>query len=211
MPIIPNQQDAGRPASRGQVKQAEILAYSARVIADEGYERASIRKIAAAMDMSVSALYYYFASKEELLFSIQYHAFDGLVRRLENRLAGEEDPERKLFLLIENHLEFFSSRLNELTICSHEIKTLKGDAYDKVLERRRRYYNIALGIVREIKAKRKDSALPVSLATLNLFGMLNWIYMWYDPNKNRSYRVLAKEIFNLYLNGIKSRNGTGAA
>ena len=206
MPIMPNQGDAGGTASKGQVKQAEILDYSARVIAEEGYEKASIRKIASAMGMSVSALYYYFASKEELLYFIQYHSFDGLVRRLEERLAKENDPERKLYLLIENHLEYFLSRLNELTICSHEINTLKGKAYDKVRERRRRYYDIALGIVREIKAKRKDSALQVPLATLNLFGMLNWIYMWYDPKKNRSYRVLAKEIYNLFLNGIKSKN-----
>lgn len=206
MPIMPNQADAGGTASKGQVKQAEILAWSARVIAEEGYEKASIRKIAAAMGMSVSALYYYFASKEDLLYCIQYHSFDGLVRRLEERVAREKNPERKLYLLIENHLEFFHNRLNELTICSHEINTLKGEAYDKVFERRRRYYDIALGLVREVKAKRKDSALQVPLATLNLFGMLNWIYMWYDPDKNRSYRVLAKEIYNLFLNGIKSKN-----
>jgi AcrR family transcriptional regulator len=211
MPIMSNQRDAGGTAGKGQVKQAEILAYSARLIAQEGYEKASIRKIASAMDMSVSALYYYFASKEELLFSIQYHAFDDLVCKLEERLAGETDPERKLYLLIENHLEYFMSRLNELTICSHEINTLRGDAYDKVFERRRRYYNIALGIVREIKAKKKDGALQVPLATLNLFGMLNWIYMWYDRDKNRSYRVMAKEIYNLFLNGFKTKKRSSPA
>jgi len=206
MPVMPNQEHAAGGASKGQAKQAEILAYSAGVIAEEGYEKASIRKIASAMGMSVSALYYYFASKEDLLFSIQYDSFDGLVRRLEEKLVGETDPERKLYLLVENHLEFFLNRLNELTICSHEINTLKGEAYDRVFERRRRYYHVALGIVREVKAKRKDGALQVPLATLNLMGMLNWIYMWYDPNKNRSYRVLAREIYNLFLNGIKSKS-----
>jgi len=30
--------------------------------------------------------------------------------------------------------------------------------------------------------------------------------MWYDPAKKKSYRVLAKEIFNLFLNGIKSKS-----
>lgn len=193
-------------ASKGEVKQAEILAHAAAVIAKEGYERASIRKIASAMGMSVSALYYYFASKEALLFSIQYHAFDGLVRRLEERLGGVRDPERRLYMLIENHLEFFLSRLNELVICSHEVNTLNGEAYARVLERRRRYYQIALGIVKDVKAKRNDGALQAPLAALNLFGMLNWIYMWYDPEKNPSRRVLANEIYNLFLNGIRSRS-----
>lgn len=205
-PQTRNQGNTTSTASRGEIKQAEVLAYSASVIAEEGYEKASIRKIASAMGMSVSALYYYYASKEELLFSIQYNSFDDLVRRLENALEAETDPERKLYLLIENHLEFFLSRISELTICSHEINTLKGEAYDKVWRRRRRYYLIALGIVGEIKAKHKNSALQVSLATLNLFGMLNWIYMWYDPGKKKSYRVLAREMYNLFLNGIKSKS-----
>lgn len=206
MPNLSKQGNAAGGAGRGGARQAEILARSARVIAEEGYEKASIRKIASAMGMSISALYYYFSSKEDLLFSIQYSSFDGLVRRLEDRLDGESDPERKLYLLIENHLEFFLERLNELTICSHEINTLKGEAYDKVLERRRRYYHIAFGIVRDIKATNKDAALQAQLATLNLMGMLNWVYMWYDAEKNRSCRALATEIYNLFLNGIRSNS-----
>ena len=206
MPDMSNQRNAAEGAGRGSARQAEILARSAQVIAEEGYEKASIRKIASAMGMSISALYYYFSSKEDLLFSIQYSSFDGLVRRLEDRLDGESDPERKLYLLIENHLEFFLERLNELTICSHEINTLKGEAYDKVLERRRHYYHIALGIVKEIKATNKDAALQARLATLNLMGMLNWVYMWYDADKNRSCRALVTEIYNLFLNGIRSES-----
>ncbi len=193
------------PVSKAEVKQAEILAYSTVVIAREGYEKASIRKIAAEMGMSVSALYYYFSSKEELLFSIQYNAFDGLVCAVEDKQGEVTDPELKLYDFIENYLRFFLDRLDEQIICSHEINTLKGDAYDKVRKRRRRLYNIAFGIVSEIKAGNKNSALQVSLATLNLFGMLNWIYMWYDPENQRSYKVLSREIYNLFLNGIKSR------
>jgi uncharacterized protein YqgQ len=36
--------------------------------------------------------------------------------------------------------------------------------------------------------------------------MLNWIYMWYHPDRDRSYRVMAKEIYNLFLNGIRSKS-----
>jgi AcrR family transcriptional regulator len=175
------------------------------VIAQEGYEKASIRRIAKEMGMSISALYYYFASKEELLFSIQYTSFADLLKKLEARLEGIEDPDHKLFILIENHIEHFLNRLNELTICSHEINTLKGEAYEKVLGLRRRYYDIALAIIDEIKQTREDSALDTPLAAFNLFGMLNWIYMWFDPEKNESLRVVAEELYNLFLTGISSR------
>lgn len=211
MSVLPNQENRSGSASKGQVKQAEILAYSASVIAREGYEKASIRKIASATGASISALYYYFSSKEDLLFSIQYNAFDTVVHRLEERLDGVRDPQSKLYILVENHLEYFLKHLDESVICSREINALTGGAYEKVFRVRRRYYQIALGIVGEIKARYKDCALQNSLATLNLFGMLNWIYMWYDPEKDRSYRVIAKEIYNLFLSGIKSKSRSGPA
>lgn len=183
------------------LRQAKILSYSAKLIAKEGYEKASIRRIAAEMGMSISALYYYFTSKEELLYSIQYTSFAGLLEKLEKKLVGVEAPDLKLYLLIENHVEHFLNRISELTICSHEINTLKGKPYRKVMEVRRRYYDIALEIVEEMK----NGALDTPIATLNLFGMLNWIYMWFDPAKNKDHQVVAEEIYNLFLNGIDSK------
>lgn len=195
--------------SKGSISQARILSNSAKVIAELGYDRASIRKIAAKMNMSISALYYYFSSKEELLYSIQHHSFYNLVKRLEEKLKGVKGPERRLYLLIENHLEYFVNRMSELIICSHEINTLQGDSYAKVEKIRRRYYNIAYAIVNEIRKKRKGNALTGSLATLNLFGMLNWVYMWFDTKRNKSYQALSGEIYNLFLNGIRSNSKTG--
>jgi AcrR family transcriptional regulator len=191
------------------LRQEKILTYSAKVIAQEGYEKASIRRIAKEMGMSISALYYYFSSKEELLFSIQHTSFADLLKKLEARLEGVEAPDQRLFILIENHIEHFLNRLNELTICSHEINTLQGAAYEKVLELRRRYYDTALAVIDGIQKQNKRSALDTPLATLNLFGMLNWIYMWFDPAKNRSHRVVAEELYNLFLNGINSTSRSG--
>lgn len=187
-------------------RQARILRFSAKVIAREGYEKASIRRIAREMGMSISALYYYFKSKEDLLFSIQYTSFAELVEKLEARLEDVTRPNHRLFVLIENHIEHFLNRLNELNICSHEINTLKGTAYKKVWKIRRRYYDIALEIVTALKDSRKGTMLDPSLATLNLFGMLNWIYMWYEPKKNVTPAMLAEEIYNLFLNGINSKS-----
>jgi AcrR family transcriptional regulator len=186
------------------LRQDKILSYAALVIAREGYEKASIRTIAKEMGMSISALYYYFGSKEDLLFSIQHTSFADLLQKLEARLEETSNPDQRLYLLIENHLEHFLSRLNELTICSHEINTLKGDPYKKVLELRRRYFEDALTIVEGIQEK-AGSQLDARQATFNLFGMLNWIYMWFDPKKSQAPQALAREIHSLFMNGMNAK------
>lgn len=197
-------------AARSERRQAEILSLCSRVIAEQGYARASIRRIAAEMGLSVSALYYWFPSKQDLLFAIQFHAFREIVDRLERAWQDVADPREKLRILVGNHLDYFLGRLDELTICSHEIHTLKGRPYQRVEEVRRRYYNLALGVVREILASRGARELQASLATLNLFGMLNWIYMWINPARNRSHRALAREICELFLHGLVDGPAGGA-
>ena len=195
-----------RTARRGHEERLEhILGVAARVFADEGYEKASIRKIASKLNGSLSALYYYVKSKEELLFRIQYHTFDSLVRALKGKIRGVADPEEKIRLMVESHLEHFLSHISELKVCSHELESLTGRAYRKVLEVRREYFRVTLGIIKEIRKKRGASGPDPHLAALHLFGMLNWIYMWYDPEKNPSGRKLSEQLSSLFLNGFLPR------
>jgi AcrR family transcriptional regulator len=56
----------------------ELLTRSAKLFADQGYEKASMRKVAQVARISLPGLYYYVRSKEELLFLIQHRAFDDL-------------------------------------------------------------------------------------------------------------------------------------
>ncbi|MEX0979486.1 MAG: helix-turn-helix domain-containing protein, partial [Gemmatimonadota bacterium] len=85
-------------------KLARILRESAAVFAEKGYHRASIRDIAAATGVSLSGLYYYFSSKEELLFLIQEHCFGTILERLREDLERVSRPQDRLRLLVRNHL-----------------------------------------------------------------------------------------------------------
>ena len=51
-------------------KRLEVLAAAARVFCAEGYDKASMRRIAAEAQASLAGIYHYIESKEELLYSI---------------------------------------------------------------------------------------------------------------------------------------------
>jgi AcrR family transcriptional regulator len=95
-------------------KLESILRAAAAIFAEKGYHQASIRDIARATRVSLSGLYYYFTSKEELLFLIQDHAFGTLEDTLERLLEGVTDPHRRLRLLVENHLRYFVGNMAEM-------------------------------------------------------------------------------------------------
>lgn len=187
-------------------KLAQILSTSARIFADEGYERASIRRVASELGISLSGLYYYFEGKEELLFRIQYHTFEALIDDLEAKQRGIEDPVEKLRILVHNHLEHFLAHINELKVCSFELESLTGDFDRKVRGLRRAYFQRLVAILEEIEAVKGDGSYDPRVAALALFGTLNWIYTWYDPKRYPSPQSLSDHLSDLFLYGFLSSN-----
>jgi len=59
--------------------------------------------------------------------------------------------------------------------------------------------------VEAIAAEAGDSPLDARLATLYLFGMLNWIYMWYPAAGKVSDEELADQLVTLFLDGFLPR------
>jgi AcrR family transcriptional regulator len=201
---VPDSAEHGRKYAR---RFAEILTVAAQVIAEEGYEKASIRTIAAAAGVSIPGLYYYFKSKEEVLFLIQHGTFSSLVENLEERLKQEQgaSPERRVRIVIENHLQHFLAHLPELKVCARELESLKGEHYNQVLERRREYYHMTREIIDEI-VEGSVGQLDSDLAALSLFGMLNWVYMWYDPSRHSDLKHLALQLSSIFIDGIRPRD-----
>jgi len=181
---------------------ASILKAASKIIARDGFEGASIRKVAAKAGIGLSGIYYYFNSKDEMLFALQDYAFSTLVENLKEKLETAGTPEDKLKAVIENHFNFFINNMDDLKVCVHESGSLSGVYYKKILKIRREYFILVRSVVAEII--KKPGLHDVNLATLFLFGSLNWIYMWYDPKENPDITKLRDQLLTIFLNGIKA-------
>lgn len=183
-------------------KLKRILRQASAVFAEKGYHRASIRDIARATGVSLSGLYYYFSSKEELLFLIQSHCFDTILERLRTDLDGVEAPEEKLRVLVHNHLRFFVSNMPEMKVLSHEADSLSGEYHERVTDQKKEYTKIAYDILERLAPA--DDPPDLRGATFSLFGMMNWIYNWYGPERDVDVDRLADEMLHIFLRGYRS-------
>jgi AcrR family transcriptional regulator len=216
-PTSPNQSHEPRPnrvsTRRGprqatQQKLDNLLAASAALIADKGFEATSLRDVSRALDVSLAGLYHYFDSKEELLFQIQYRTFASLLARQEETLVAPGSAEEKLRRLVLGHLAFFAAHPNELKVCTYELESLKGDRYEKTEAIRRRYYRLMSMVLAElmgIPTTNGKEPRASRHAALFVFGMLNWIFMWYEPARHGSVDQIGDEMIALVLNGVRAR------
>lgn len=180
---------------------SSILKAASQVIARNGFDGASVRDVAAKGKIGLSGIYYYFKNKDEMLYAIQQHAFTTLVERLRQKLDAAGSPEEKVKAVIDNHFQFFVNHMDEFRVCIHEIDSLSGKYYRSVLETRREYFGLVREAVRDLCDGSKSD---VDVATLFLFGSLNWVYMWYDPERNADIDQLSSQYLHIFLNGINT-------
>ena len=187
----------------GPERKLEIRTKAAQVFADSGFDRASIRDLAKAADMSLAGLYYYYRGKDEILFDIQFQSFQTLLEIQAEALAGVTDPVEKLDKVIGAHCAFFASHLHEMKVMSREAQQLDGEFAKEVDELRRRYVRLVKGIVEEIAAEKgtRPGTTP-DIAVFLLFGMMNWMYTWYDRDRDGEPHVIARQISRIFEGGI---------
>src|ERR1700733_15547773 len=189
------------PATRFDRRLAQILTHATDVFCEKGYKGASMRDLSRASGMSLAGLYYYFESKEQLLFLIQKHTFTTIVQRLKSRLEGVSDPEQQIRIFILNHLEYFLANPASMKVLSHEAEALNQGFASEVAAIKREYYRICVGLLDELKRQR-SLQFSTRIAVLSLFGMMNWIYTWHNPRVDADADEIALAMGDIFLRGV---------
>ena len=190
--------------SRYDQKLEFILRTAARIFAGKGYHSTTMRDISRETQVSLAGLYHYCRSKEELLFLIQDNCFGRVLERLLERLEETTEPVEKLRLVIENHLSFFAANMSEMKVLSHEADSLAGEMHEHVSGKKQQYTQLVRRILSEVQEARvsRGQQIDLTVATYALFGMMNWIYNWYDPRGLLSVNELVENITRLFLYGF---------
>lgn len=178
-----------------------LLAAAARVFAQHGYHQTSMRDLARASGISLAGVYYYVQSKEEILFLIQSRHFETVIAGMRRSLAGITDPVERLSRFIDNHLDYFATHMAEMKVLSHEAGALSGEPRQRVDEMKREYTRALMDILADLERVHGPAHLNRRVAAYSLFGMMNWIYNWYDPLGDVGIEMLSQSVCRLFLGG----------
>jgi AcrR family transcriptional regulator len=189
------------PETRFDRTLAKVLAHATDVFYEKGYEGASIRDLSRASGMSLAGLYYYFDTKERLLYLIQKHTFSTIVEGLRQRLEGVSDPEQRIRVVIHNHLDYFLANPKSMKVLSHEDDVLKNGFGAEIASIKREYYRICVRVLEEYK-RATDLDFNSRIALLSLFGMMNWIYTWHNARTDANAKELASQMADIFLRGV---------
>lgn len=114
-----------------------------------------MRDLSRVSGMSLAGLYYYFESKEKLLYLIQKETFTTIIQRLRERLQAVVDPEARVRVFISNHLEYFLANMQAMKVLSHEADVLKSGYGKEIQDIKREYYRICFGLIEDLRRREK--------------------------------------------------------
>jgi AcrR family transcriptional regulator len=137
----------------GVQRRAEILDAAKQLFVEEGYAATTIRRIAAKLGVSSTALYVYFPDKDAILVEICDATFAGLIVELEAVRRESADPLSALAKSLERYIRFGLDHSNEyeltfVTRRAKELQKLKTENENLGMHAFARFYECVDAVVR---------------------------------------------------------------
>ena len=192
-------------ASDFEEKQHGILRSAAAVFAEQGMDKASMAQIASHCNVSKALLYHYYPSKDELIFAI-VHAH---LVELEASVAAAVDPglppEEQLRVLVGVVLEKYRGADDAHKVQLVGTAALSEEQREEIRSVERRIVRHFSRVLREINPGLDSAERPLLMpVTMSLFGMMNWVYMWFRDGGLITREDYAGVATTLILEGIRA-------
>jgi AcrR family transcriptional regulator len=170
-----------RNAARYSAQQQRILTEAAELISSQGYASTTMDDLAAAVDMTKAALYYYFANKEDVLLQICEGAVDASLKDLEHMTTDPAlSAAERLKAVILQVLTTMKANREVFTVFYQELGRVDHAGTSAIRKKQREYDKRVQEIVLEGMSNSSFRSLPVGLVVFALDGMCNWSYRWLD-------------------------------
>ncbi len=179
-------------------RRDDLLRAAARLFVEKGFAATTTRDIAQAVGMRSGSPFYHFRSKQDLLKAAMIEGLEAGRRRLQAAIAGVDDPERRLRLMIRTHFGNLLEGDCHAPMLIHESRSLDAAARAEIAAASDHYQAVWQGTLDELAAsgRLRSAASPVRLL---LFGMLNWSGHWYRPDGLLSLDEIADAAADLLL------------
>lgn len=201
-----------KPSQAYLDRRSELIAAAARVFHRRGIAGATLGDIAAEAGADRASLYYYVASKEELLADVLRTALTEMVGEAERIAQGGGSPAARLHELIAAMMAGYEAHYPYLYVWSYEdpsrLDAVDPTALRELVDLSQRHYEV----IREVLAEGLEggglrSPLPVGVLAQQVIGLVAWTYRWFEPGHALNAAQVADGLADLVVNGLVDSSG----
>jgi TetR/AcrR family transcriptional regulator, cholesterol catabolism regulator len=186
--------------SKGEQARARIISVAETLFNKQGFDGASMRHIAAAAEMQPASVYYYFESKEELLWAVWEKGGLELLHRVADAVSGKTDPWQRMETACVAHTTGLLDwrRANQALFIMppwHYPESIKA----RVIALRDDYEKIFIGLIDDLPLRKGVDRRYLRLAVI---GALSWSLFWFKKERDAP-AAIAKQMLLMLRAGIE--------
>lgn len=185
-------------------RRAEIIRIAADLFDTQGYSKATMDDIAAAVGIGKPTLYHYFRSKSELLWFMHEELIDGLTENHEQRVADGLEPSELLRGVVVDFLTNIATRRGQCRAFFENHRELPDADLAVATEKREKYEQMIESVIRSGIKSGTFRKVDPKLYSRALYGMCNWAYQWYRPTGELSVDQIADAFWDYAYAGLRS-------
>ena len=193
---------ATKGTPKNQDKTQEICLTAAQIFFSKGYNATSLNDIADTLNITKAGLYYYFGSKQELLYRIISLGLDSVQLEVLDPARDIADAEERLRFIILNHARLSAGGNHAVIIISHEDNELSFYQREETLKRRREYFDFIRDTLADLKDEGKLREIDLTTATFTILGMIIWLARWFSPSGKMSVEKVCEEVCEMAIRGV---------
>lgn len=174
--------------------RGRLLKEAARLFRDKGYERTTVRDLAAAVGIQSGSLFHHFRTKEEILKAVMVETIQLNTALMRAAVEAASGSRAKLRALVMAELESINGQTGEaMAVLVFEWRSLSDNAQVEVLALRDIYEQLWLDVLAALHKDGGISADPFVIRRL-LTGALSWTVTWYRPGGEMGLSELADQV-----------------
>lgn len=192
------------PSVHAVGREEEILGAASEIFQRKGYGATSMQDIADAVGMLKGSLYYYFSSKEDLLYTISRAIHENAMANMAGAEAAEGTAEDKLRALMLGHMRVQPNRRTWISVFYTEYRHLTGNRRTEIGSVRRRYEAFVQDLIKQGQAV--HSFCPErdpGVMTNAVLTILNGSTLW---SPNIDIESMSAEYAEFALAGLRCRH-----
>lgn len=179
-------------------KRAALRKGAATYFAAHGFDRASMTGAAKSCGVSKALIYHYWSSKEDLLFDILDDHLGALLDVVEtSRNAGIRGLIRAILTQYEDADAEHKLQIDALGV-------LPADRQKPLIETQKRLVQIMSDAVLLVQPDLAQDGARLRAATMSVFAVLNWFYMWHRPGRDMDRAAYADLATDFALGGLQA-------
>ena len=194
--------------SDGGRTEAALREAALTLVARHGYDAVTMRQLAAEVGVQAAALYRYFPTKEDLLFTLMREHMEGLLAAWEKARPASPAPAARLSAFVRNHIRFHVERRHSTHVSNMELRSLSRERLTAMLKLRSTYEKELRRILRDGAEDGSFAVEEPALTAMAIIQMITGVIVWFRPDERLSVEEVAETYLGMTLRLVGKKTTT---